>query len=76
MSIKYKVEYTLEIFIFLLTMPSSKSITEQQTEVTLEDKEKLNDPFESLSPELKKTWQYVLDNHPWIIRDDKSETRV
>ena len=76
MSIKYKVEYTLKIFIFLLTMPSSKSITEQQTEVTLKDKEKLNDPFESLSPELKKTWQYVLDNHPWIIRDDKSETRV
>lgn len=57
-------------------MPSSKPITEQQTEVTLKEKEKLNDPFESLSPELKKTWQYVLDNHPWIIRDDKSETRV
>jgi ABC-type uncharacterized transport system YnjBCD substrate-binding protein len=75
MSLKYKVEYTLKIFILLLAMPSSKPITEQQTEVT-KDKEKLNDPFESLSPELKKTWQYVLDNHPWIIRDDKSETSV
>lgn len=52
--------------------------TSDQTKVILENTKKLNDPFESLSPELKKTWQYVLDNHPWIIResDDISKPRV
>ena len=28
-----------------------------------------SDPFESLPPELKVTWQYILQNHPWIMRD-------
>ena len=28
-----------------------------------------SDPFESLSPELKAKWAYVLQKHPWIIRD-------
>ena len=27
------------------------------------------DPFELLSPELKVKWQYILDKHPWIMRD-------
>lgn len=25
--------------------------------------------FDSLSPEYKEKWQYILDNHPWIIRE-------
>ncbi len=25
--------------------------------------------FDTLSPEYKEKWQYILDNHPWIIRD-------
>jgi molecular chaperone GrpE (heat shock protein) len=25
--------------------------------------------FDTLSPEYKEKWQYILDNHPWIIRE-------
>jgi hypothetical protein len=25
--------------------------------------------FEALSPELQNDWLYILDNHPWIIRE-------
>jgi Leu/Phe-tRNA-protein transferase len=25
--------------------------------------------FDTLPPEYKEKWQYILDNHPWIIRE-------
>ena len=25
--------------------------------------------FDALPPELQNDWQYILDNHPWIIRE-------
>ena len=25
--------------------------------------------FDTLSPELQNEWQYILNNHPWIIRE-------
>ncbi len=32
-----------------------------------------SDPFELLSPELKTTWAYVLQKHPWIIREEEED---
>ncbi len=46
--------------------------TSDQTKVILEDTKKPNDPFESLSPEYKKKWEYILKTHPWIIKEEDS----
>jgi hypothetical protein len=30
---------------------------------------KFNKAYEALSPELQNDWQYIVKNHPWIIRE-------
>lgn len=39
-----------------------------------QDKKEPSD-FESLSPEYKKKWDYILANHPWV-KTEESETRI
>jgi hypothetical protein len=44
-----------------------KKKTQNKKEPSFEDQ---------LSPKHKKLWNYVLENHPWIIRDEESKTDI